>query len=407
MQYLLHEGRDMNRQGTNGAAGISREVRESFRELVELRRRVHQYPEPGFREERTAALIRQKLKSWGIPFRTSCGTGTVALLKGVRPGPTILIRADMDGLPIREETRVPYASKIPGMMHACGHDGHVAMALLAAKLLRKRRGSLRGNVKFMFQPAEEGPGGARPMVEDGVLKRPAVDAAFAIHLRNDLAVGKVGVSAGQVYASSDDFKITVTGKGGHAGRPHRAVDPVVAAAQIITASQTIVSRQVDPMNGAVVTFGTLQGGTKANVIPDRVEMQGTVRTFGDAVRRQLARDLARIGRNVATALRAKVDLDYRPRYPSVVNDPALAERVRGILRGALGARALVEQGRSMAGEDMAFVLREVPGVYLFVGSMNRAKGLAQPHHCARYNFDEEALATGVEIWLALAGAFLS
>jgi amidohydrolase len=245
------------------------------------------------------------------------------------------------------------------------------------------------------------------MIEDGLLRRPAVEAAFAIHLRNDLPVGKLGVSSGPVYASSDDFKITVLGKGGHAGRPHRTVDPVVAAAQIITASQTIVSRQVDPMNGAVVTFGTLQGGTKCNVIPDRVEMQGTVRTFGEAVRRRLARDLQRIGRNVASALRARVEVDYRPRYPSVVNDPSLAERVRTILRRALGARAVVEQGRSMAGEDMAFVLREVPGVYLFVGSMNKAKGLDQPHHCARYNFDETALAYGVEAWLSLAGAFLS
>jgi amidohydrolase len=399
MQYLLHQGRVMSDAG--------REVRGSVRELVELRRRLHQIPEAGFREERTAALIRGKLRSWGIPFRALCGTGTVALLEGARPGPTILIRADMDGLPIREETRVPYASTIPGMMHACGHDGHVAMALVAAKLLRRRRSSMRGNVKFMFQPAEEGPGGARPMVEAGVLERPRVDAAFAIHLRNDLAIGKVGLSDGPVYASSDDFRIIVTGKGGHAGRPHRTVDPVVAAAQIISASQTIVSRQVDPTNGAVVTFGTLQGGTKANIIPDRVEMQGTLRTFGEKVRRQVARDLERIGKSVAAALRAKVDFEYRPRYPSVVNDAAMAERVRTILQGALGARALVAQGRSMAGEDMAFVLREVPGVYLFVGSMNRAKGLDQPHHCARYNFDEAALAVGVEVWLSLAGALLS
>ena len=390
----------------NGAAGPSREVRDSVRELVDLRRRLHRIPEPGFREVRTAALIRKTLSGWRIPFRPLCGTGTVALIEGARRGPTILIRADIDGLPLREETRAPYASTIPGMMHACGHDGHAAMALVAARLLWKRRGALRGAVKVMFQPAEEGPGGARPMIQAGVLERPKVDAAFAIHLRNDLAVGKVGVGSGPVYASSDEFRITVTGRGGHAARPHLTVDPVVAAAQIVTASQNIVSRQVDPLRGAVVTFGTVQGGTKPNIIPDRVEMQGTLRTFDERVRRQLMVDLKRIGKNVAAALRASVDVEFRRMYPSVVNDPPLAERVRTVLRDALGARAVVDHGRSMAGEDMAFVLREVPGVYLFVGSMNRAKGLDQPHHCARYEFDEAALAVGVETWLAIADALL-
>ncbi|MBI3723857.1 amidohydrolase, partial [bacterium] len=270
---------------------LSHETRASAGELTRIRRAIHRRPERGFEEKETAKLIRSKLAGWGIEHRPLCGTGTVALVRGARKGPTLLLRADMDALPLTELNRVPYASEIPGVMHACGHDGHVAMALGAARLLAKRRASLKGNVKIMFQPAEEGPGGAEPMLEAGLLEKPTVDAAFAIHLWNDLPVGKVGVRAGAVFASQDEFRLRVLGKGGHGAAPHQTTDPIAIAAQIVTACQTIVSRRVDPVKTAVVTFGKIEGGTRHNIIPDSVYLEGTVRSIERGVRRQLERDL--------------------------------------------------------------------------------------------------------------------
>jgi amidohydrolase len=312
----------------------------------------------------------------------------------------------MDGLPVREENRVPYASRNRGLMHACGHDGHVAMALTAAGLLQRRRASLRGNVKFMFQPAEEGPGGAGPMVEAGVLRNPRVDAAFALHLWNDLPTGRVGVRPGPVFASMDEFRLTVTGKGGHGGAPHQTVDPVLAAAQIVVASQSIVSRRVDPVEAAVVTFGMVHGGTRLNVIPDEVVLEGTARAFQGPVRRQILREIPKVARGIASGLGAKVRFEKLQGYPSTVNDPAMTRRVREAVREALGPAAAVEQAPSMGAEDMALVLREVPGCYFFLGSRNPRKGLTWPHHSAHFDFDEDALPLGVEVWLRLAHRFL-
>ncbi len=385
---------------------LSAEVRGNLRGLVEIRRTLHRCPEPGFKEGHTAALIRGLLKRWGIGHRAMCGTGTVALVRGARPGPTILFRADMDGLPVLEENRVPYVSRHRGMMHACGHDGHVAIGLVAARILQERRASLRGNVKFMFQPAEEGPGGAGPMIRAGVLRNPRVDAAFALHLWNNLPTGKVGVRPGAVFASMDEFRMTVTGKGGHGGAPHQTIDPVVAAAHVVVACQSIVSRRIDPVRGAVVTFGQIHGGTRLNVIPDEVVLEGTARAFEGPVRRQLLREIPKVSRGIASSFGAKVRFEAQKGYPPTVNDPGMTEMARGAVREALGPRAPVEQARSMGAEDMSLVLREVPGCYLFLGSMNPRKGLANPHHSARFNFDEDALAGGVEIWLRLASRFL-
>lgn len=381
---------------------LSADVRQRFRDLVAIRRALHRCPEEGFRELRTAAFIRDRLSKWGIPHRAMCGTGTVALVRGSRPGPTILIRADMDGLPVREENRVAYASRNRGLMHACGHDGHVAMALAAASLLHRRRASLRGNVKFMFQPAEEGPGGAGPMIEAGVLQNPAVNAAFALHVWNDLPTGRVGVRPGPVFASMDEFRLVVRGKGGHGGAPHQTVDPVLAAAQIVVAGQSIVSRRIDPVQGAVVTFGTVHGGTRLNVIPDEVVLEGTARAFDPAVRRRLLREIPRVARGVAAGLGATTRFEILQGYPSTVNDPAMTLHVRAAVEEALGPSASVEQPPSMGAEDMALVLRKVPGCYFFLGSRNPGKGLVYPHHSAHFDFDEDALPIGVEIWLRLA-----
>ncbi len=387
------------------AMALSPDVRRNFRELVAVRRAIHRWPEQGFQERRTAELIRGRLAAWGIEHRPMCGTGTVALVRGARPGPTILIRADMDALPVQEENRVPYASRNAGVMHACGHDGHVAMGLVAARILQGRRGALKGNVKFMFQPAEEGPGGAGPMIEAGLLGKPRVDAAFAIHLWNDLPTGKVGVREGPVMASADEFKVVVLGRGGHGAAPHQTVDPVVVAAHIVTACQNIVSRKVDPVRSAVVTFGQVHGGTRHNIIPDEVVLNGTVRAFENTVRRQLAREIPRVARGVASALGAGLRFEYHWGYPPTVNDGAMARAARQAAREALGPGAAVEQDLTMGAEDMSLVLEEVPGCYLFVGSANRPRGFVHPHHSARFDFDEAALGGGVEVWLRLAERF--
>ena len=385
---------------------VSADVRECLRELVEVRRALHRRPEAGFQERYAAALIRGRLRRWGIEYRAMCGTGTVALVRGARPGPTMLLRADMDALPVLEESGVPYASRNRGMMHACGHDGHMAMALLAARILKRHSASLRGNVKFMFQPAEESPGGAGPMIEAGVLRNPRVDAAFALHLWNDLPTGKVGVRPGPVFASMDEFRLEVEGKGGHGGAPHQTVDPVVAAAQIVVACQSIVSRKVDPVRSAVVTFGQVHGGTRLNVIPDRVVLEGTARAFEGPVRRLVLREIPRVARGVASSSGARIRFEVLHSYPPTVNDPKMTARVRAAVREALGPAAPVEQAPSMGAEDMALVLREVPGCYFFLGSRSPRRGAANPHHSARFNFDEGALAGGVEVWLRLASRFL-
>jgi amidohydrolase len=386
---------------------VSAEVESIAPELVKIRRAIHEHPEQGFKEEKTAALIRSKLSGWGVDHHPLCGTGTVALVKGAKPGPTILLRADIDALPLKELNDVPYASKVEGVMHACGHDGHAAMALGAARLLQKRRSSLRGNVKIMFQPAEEGPGGAVPMLEEGLLDGPKVDAAFAIHLWNDLPVGKVGVRSGPVFASTDEFRVRVIGRGGHGAAPHQTIDPVVVAAQIVVASQTIVSRNVDPVKTAVVTFGEVHGGTRHNIIPDVVLLHGTVRAFEPAVRKQLRADLTRIVRGIAASFGAKVELDYEEQYAPTINDPAMTEVCRQAATDALGKAAVMEQNPTMGAEDMSFVLERVPGCYMVLGSSNKKKGLVHPHHSAKFDFDEAALANGVEVWLRLAERSIS
>lgn len=385
---------------------ISKDVHESSSELVKIRRAIHEWPEPGFKEERTNELIRARLDRGGIEHKPLAGTGVVALVKGAKPGPTLLFRADMDALPLTEENDVPYASKVPGYMHACGHDGHVAMALVAAKLLQSRRRDLKGNVKVMFQPAEEGPGGAIPMLEEGLLDGPKVDAAFAIHLWNDLPVGKVGCRAGPVFAAQDEFHVRVVGKGGHGAAPHQTIDPVVVAAHIVTACQTIVSRKVAPTKTAVVTFGEIHGGTRHNIIPDVVTLSGTVRSLEKPVRRLLERELTRIVHEVAGALGAKVALEFVPGYAPTVNDPGMTEAARRAAAEAVGAKGVVEQEITMGAEDMSYVLERVPGCYMVLGSNNKKRGLVHPHHSAKFDFDEEALAVGAELWLRIASRSL-
>jgi amidohydrolase len=376
-------------------------VEELSEELAALRREFHRIPEVGFQEFKTAALVESKLRRLGLePTTGVAGTGVVALIEGERPGKTLLLRADIDGLPLEERTELPFRSEHPNAMHACGHDSHIAMLLGAAKVLLSRRSELAGNVKLVFQPAEEGPGGAEPMIQAGVLKDPTVDAAIGCHIWNNLPVGQVGVREGPVMASSDEIEIEILGHGGHGAMPHDTADPIVAAGQLLNALQTIVSRSVSPLDPAVVTIATVHGGYKHNIIPDKVRLTGTVRTFSEELRRGMPSHLERVVQGVCAATGTRGTLQYNAKYPPTVNDPGMTALVREAAVAALGEDAVVHPEQSMGGEDMSFFLREVPGCYFFVGSRNPAKGCVHPHHSAEFNLDEDALPLGVKVLVA-------
>lgn len=369
-------------------------VDEFLPTLIALRRQIHRHPELGFQEHRTAALIASTLTALGIsPCSGVAGTGVTAVLAG-QAGPTVAIRADMDALPIQEQNAVPYASTVPNVMHACGHDGHVATVLGAAMVLSKLA-PLPGTVKFIFQPAEEGPGGARPMIEAGVLQHPAVEAIFGLHLTNALPVGRIGVCYGQTCAATDEIKITVLGKGGHGAHPHQAVDAIVAAAQVVASLQTIASRQVDPLESVVVTIGTIAGGYANNVIADKVELHGTVRTLNEAVRTAMPEKIERIVRNVSAAYGADCRFEYLHGYPSLVNDQALTGLLESSAVKAIGRDNVVPYPPSMGGEDFAYFARAVPATFFRLGSGSAI--CTHPGHHPRFDFAEEALGVGATV----------
>ena len=378
---------------------LSPEVRAAADEVVRLRRKFHQIPELGFEETKTSALIAQTLKGTGLDVRTGVAkTGVVATLDTGKPGPVILYRADMDALPILEGTGTAYASTHPGTMHACGHDGHVAIALTAARILAKRKGRLKGGVvKFVFQPAEERPGGALPMIEAGVLENPKVDAAFGLHLWNELTVGTVGIRPGAMMACTDEFEVVIFGKGGHGATPHLTVDPIVVAAQVVMALQTLVSRSTDPLKSAVVTIGRMQAGTTFNVIPDRASLLGTVRALDYRVREETRSGMERILRGITESAGARFEILYTPHYPPTVNDPARAGWLRGVAAGVVGEANVIAQEASMGGEDMSYFLQRAPGCYFCLGTANPDRGIVHPHHSPLFDIDEDALPIGVEI----------
>lgn len=385
------------------APRLSREVEAILAEVVAIRRDLHAHPELGFQERRTAALVADRLTALNLEVRTGVGTtGVVGLLRGDRPGPTVMLRADMDALPLQEQNEVPYASQVSGVMHACGHDGHTAILLGAAHVLAARRAQLAGNVKFVFQPAEETYGGARRMVAEGVLHNPEVDVAYGLHLWNPLPVGTVGVATGPAMAATDYFDFTVRGRGGHAASPHQAVDPVLVAAHFLVAVQTLVSRNVDPLESAVFTIGTIHGGDAPNIIPEEVKLRGTLRTLSPAVRAQLLRRIEEVLRGVTAAHDASYHFEHHPGYPVTANDARCAELTREVAREVVGAAQVLSPRPAMGGEDMSYYLQEVPGCYFWIGSSNAAQGLEQPHHNPRFDFDERALGIGVELLVRLA-----
>jgi amidohydrolase len=390
-------------------------IRSLQPQLVEWRRRLHQQPELGFQEKLTAEFVSQKLQEWGIEHKIGIAhTGIVATIKGNklptpnsstdainRVSPQVLaIRADMDALPIQELNEVPYKSQYDGVMHACGHDGHTAIALGTAYYLQQHRQDFSGTVKIIFQPAEESPGGAKPMIEAGVLKNPDVDAIIGLHLWNNLPLGTVGVRAGALMAAVECFNCKILGKGGHGALPHQTVDSVVVAAQIVNALQTIVARNVNPIDSAVVTVGELHAGTKRNVIADTARMSATVRYFNPNLKGFFNERVEQIIAGICQSYGASYELEYWSLYPPVINDTRMAELVRSVAEEVVEPSiGIVLECQTMAAEDMSFFLQEVPGCYFFLGSANPGKDLAYPHHHPRFDFDETALAMGVEIFI--------
>jgi amidohydrolase len=371
-------------------------------EVVKLRRDFHMHPELGFEEVRTAGIIADRLKALGYDIRTGVGqTGVVGILRTGRPGRTILLRADMDGLPVHEESGVDFASRENGKMHACGHDGHVAILLGAAQMIMERRELLVGTIVLCFQPAEEGKGGAKAMIEDGILEDPHVDKVFGLHLASLYPVGVVAVRPGPVMASSDSIEVTIRGRGGHGAAPHQTVDPILAAAQFVNAVQSVVSRNVDPIQPAVVTIGAIHGGTIHNVIPDNVRMLGTVRAFDADVRGQMKPRIEAVLKGCCDAAGATYDFDYLWRYPVTVNNTAEALYVADLAARTLGADRSVEFERTMGAEDFSFMLEQRPGCFFFVGAQS-GPATAVAHHNAKFAIDERCLEAGVQMMTALA-----
>lgn len=376
-------------------------------QVVADRRAIHQNPELMYRERETAALVASRLDELGIPHRDGVGgTGVVGLIEGGRSGRTVLLRADMDCLPIQEENDLPFKSRNAGRMHACGHDSHTAILLGAARLLHARRSDLTGNVKLMFQPAEEGGAGAVRMIEEGVLENPSVDGAFMLHVNHSGRTGDVATAPGPVLAGADSWKVTVEGQGGHASRPQFSVDPVVVAAQIVTALQTLVSRETAPYETAVLTIGSVHAGTAHNIIPDRAVLEGTIRAYDDALMERLERRLREVAEGVAQAMRAKATVEFEMRYPPTVNDAAMAELAAGALRRVLGASHVHDADPNFAAEDFSFVLQRVPGAALMLGVRHPSWTEPKPVHTPRFQLDEDAIPVGVASMTAVALEFL-
>jgi amidohydrolase len=372
---------------------------EALREqLIAWRRDFHMYPELGFQENRSARIIADQLQELGYQVQTGvAGTGVVGVLDGKQPGPVVMVRFDMDALPITEANEIPYASRNPGVMHACGHDAHMAIGLGLATVMAQRRDDMIGILKLVFQPGEEGMNGAKRMVQEGVLESPRPDVVLSTHVWNNRPVGTIDVTPGAVMAAADKWTCIVRGKGGHGALPDQTVDPIVTAAQITTALQTIVSRNVSPLETAVVSVGTAHGGDAFNVIPAQVELTGTTRTYSPQLREIVLKRMREISEGIATACGAEAELEIIPLTPVVINDIEVTDIVRAAAEVVLGPENVSSGERTMGSEDAAFFLREVPGCYFLLGSANTERGLDAPHHSPNFDFDEDALPLGVAV----------
>lgn len=375
-------------------------VKSNESQIVHMRRELHQIPETAYNEVKTSAYVAKHLEAEGLEVKTGIAKhGVVGLMRTGRSGPTLMIRADMDALPIKEETGLSCSSTHEGVMHACGHDGHMAMALGAAQMLVKVKEELVGNVKFVFQPAEEGPGGAKPMIEAGIMEDPRVDYAVGCHVWPGLPSGAIGVKAGPIMAAMDRFDIKILGRGGHGAMPHMCIDALEVGTQVVNALQRIVSRHMNPLSPTVVTVGTFQAGTAFNIIPREAVLSGTTRTFNHEIWHSWEERIENIVRGVCSSMGARYELDFQQGYPPTVNDAFMTDVVVRCAQAVLGKDQVVEPESTMGGEDMSYYLEKTQGCFFFLGV-----GLegGAPVHNPGFTLDEDALVYGTETFCRVA-----
>lgn len=369
--------------------------------IIGMRRRLHRIPEVGFKEFKTQRLIMEALEEIGIPYTTE-RTWVIGLIEGQHPGETVAIRADMDALPLLEPEGCSFRSEHEGMMHACGHDAHVAMALGAAKILNSMRDQLYGNVKLLFQPAEETDGGADPMVQAGAMENPHVDRVYGLHVMPHLPVGKVETRAGTLNASTDTVKLTIRGKAGHGAYPEQGSDAIVCAAQVVTALQSIVARNVSPLQSAVLTIGVIEGGTAQNIICEEVRMRGTLRTANGELRARMKQRIDDIVRNVSAAMGCTADVEILSGYAALVNNDHEADRVKRVAGRLFGTENVVDKpAPSMGGEDFSFFSDCAPGAFFHIGCVDSSWMPAPPLHSREFQIDENCLTIGTLMHIAL------
>lgn len=384
------------------------EAQKIKQDIVQLRRNFHMHPELGTEVYRTVDIVKDTLKSLGIETKRIAGTGVIGLLRGKSSGKTIALRADMDALPISDKKKVSYASKVPGKMHACGHGSHIASLLGAAMLLIKYKNKFNGNVKFLFQPAEETVGGALPMIKEGALKNPEVDAVFGLHVALDIEVGKIGITYGKTYAASDMFDVIIYGESCHGAAPHEGIDAITVGAQVVSALQNFVSRNVDPLDSAVVTIGIFQGGYQRNIIADRVKLSGIIRTLDPNIREIAYDRVKKIILGVTEALGAKANINFTPSYPSLINDNSMTDLVKSVAEELLGKdNVIVINKPTMGVEDFAYFLQNVRGSFFNVGVRNEEKGIVQPLHSNLFDIDEDVLPIATAMHKQIALKFLT
>ena len=377
-------------------------------EIIKVRRSLHQHPELSYHEVATSKLVAHKLRSFGINVKTGVGgTGVLGVLQGAKRGKVVGLRADMDALPVDERSDVEFRSRVPGVMHACGHDSHVAMLLGAAELLSRHRTELRGTVKFFFQPAEEhgGKGGAKPMIEDGVMENPKVDYVFGLHITNRVPSGSFGVRAGGFMAAPDSFKIRIIGRGGHGSAPHETVDPIFISAQVITALQGVSGRMIDPVKPFVISVCSIHSGTKDNIIPDEALLSGTIRTLDDDTRKRAVNLVRDVAQAVSSTFGAKCEIEFmKDPYPITYNDERVTRRAVEALR-RIGQMKTVEIDPVLGGEDFSRFLQRAPGMFYFLGTRNKQKGCVYPNHSSKFKIDEDVLKYGAVSLATLAFEF--